>query len=142
VNKNKKGNGLEDLSVDVKIYKIFLVKFRRKIQVWSNRGQLSYTVLTYRNNNIYTAKFVTCVFQLHSETQNIFINHKLWRFLGFWQGLQCLYTFSPYLQFNHLYWHLLTGTADFHLNGKLLSDIANMPVSHFAMKNCVIVTGP
>lgn len=38
------------------------------------------------------------------------------------------HTFSLFLQFNHLYWHLLTGTADFHLNGKLLSNIANMPV--------------
>lgn len=39
VNKNMKGNDdLEDLSVDVKIYKIYLVKFRRKIQVWYNKG--------------------------------------------------------------------------------------------------------
>jgi hypothetical protein len=49
VNKNINGNkNLEDLSIDVKIYKIFLVKIRRKIQVWYNKGgQLSYIVLTY-----------------------------------------------------------------------------------------------
>jgi len=44
VNKNINGNkDLEDLSVDVKIYKIFLVKIPRKIQVWYNKGGSSAT---------------------------------------------------------------------------------------------------
>ena len=50
------------------------------------------------------------------------------------KGLQCPHTLSPFLQLNHLYWHLLTGTADFHLNGKLAYCLI-LPTCRFTFRN-------